>query len=330
MAKDPAFLFYSSDFFTGVSTMSFEDRGKYITILCVMHQKGRLDEESICNLVGSISNNLRSKFAFDENNKWFNVRLEKEINKRTGYSESRRKNGLLGGRGKKKNNLNSDWDDMINFFNNSCVSCGFKFTDNERPTKDHIIPQILGGAEEIFNLQPLCRNCNSSKGAQDRTDYRLKFIKTIPNHYKSIWFAYVNLPENVNIIINENIDQDSIGGKGEKEGLGISEHSTWAQEKEKFFDDGGWIIQFTTSKNISFVQFNVLAKKFISDLDLKEDYKPVKEIKSHFVSWYNKQKINNGTQTGVGKSNDRHRGASILRESINADLASKGSTNSAD
>jgi hypothetical protein len=51
MAKDPAFLFYSQDFIVGVQTMPFEDRGKYITILCQMHQQGRLDEETIRTLV---------------------------------------------------------------------------------------------------------------------------------------------------------------------------------------------------------------------------------------------------------------------------------------
>jgi len=37
--KDPAYLFYSQDFYTGVATMNFEDRGKYISILCLMHQQ---------------------------------------------------------------------------------------------------------------------------------------------------------------------------------------------------------------------------------------------------------------------------------------------------
>lgn len=103
MAKDPAFLFYSQDFFTGVSTMSFEDRGKFITVLCVMHQKGRLTEETIRFLVGSISDNLSVKFRIDEKGLWFNKRLEEEIEKRLKFTESRRENGNLGGRPPKKN-----------------------------------------------------------------------------------------------------------------------------------------------------------------------------------------------------------------------------------
>ena len=67
MAKDPAFLFYSQDFIVGVQTMDFEDRGKYITLLAQMHQQGRMDEKTIRFLVGSVSDNLKNKFAIDKN-----------------------------------------------------------------------------------------------------------------------------------------------------------------------------------------------------------------------------------------------------------------------
>ena len=42
MAKDPAFLFYSNDFLTGTYTMTDEQVGKYIRLLCLQHQKGEL------------------------------------------------------------------------------------------------------------------------------------------------------------------------------------------------------------------------------------------------------------------------------------------------
>lgn len=112
MAKDPAFLFYSQDFYTGVATLNWEDRGKYISILCLMHQQGRMSEETIRFIVGSVSDNLKSKFSIDDQGMWFNARLEDETDKRNKFTESRRNNGLLGGRppdtkpnGKPKNNL---------------------------------------------------------------------------------------------------------------------------------------------------------------------------------------------------------------------------------
>jgi uncharacterized protein YdaU (DUF1376 family) len=85
MAKDPAFLFYSQDFLVGTNTMPFEDRGKYITILAQMHQQGRMDEETISFLVGSISVKLKSKFLIDDKGLWYNERLEEEITKRAAF-----------------------------------------------------------------------------------------------------------------------------------------------------------------------------------------------------------------------------------------------------
>lgn len=102
MARDPAFLFYPSDFLTGVTFLTDEEVGKYIRLLCLIHQHGRLDEESISKAIGLVSVKLRSKFSIDENGLWYNNRLEEEIEKRAKFTESRRNNGLLGGRGKKK------------------------------------------------------------------------------------------------------------------------------------------------------------------------------------------------------------------------------------
>jgi hypothetical protein len=100
--KDPAYLFYSQDFYTGVATMNFEDRGKYISILCLMHQQGRMNEETIRFVVGSISVNLKNKFKVDNTGLWYNERLELEIEKRKNFVQSRIDNGKLGGRPKDK------------------------------------------------------------------------------------------------------------------------------------------------------------------------------------------------------------------------------------
>lgn len=98
MAKDPAFLFYSQDWIVGCQTLSFEERGKYITILSQMHQQGRLSEETIRLLVGSVSVIVKAKFQVDEKGFWYNERLELEVEKRKNFSESRRRNGSKGGR----------------------------------------------------------------------------------------------------------------------------------------------------------------------------------------------------------------------------------------
>lgn len=92
MAKDPAFLFYSTDFLMGVSDLTMEERGKYITLLCLQHQKGPLSEKAIGLAVGSISADLRKKFDVDGDGNLFNQRLLDEATKRKNYADSRRKN----------------------------------------------------------------------------------------------------------------------------------------------------------------------------------------------------------------------------------------------
>lgn len=98
MAKDPAFLFYSQDWIVGCQTLSMEERGQYITLIANMHQQGRMDEETIRLLVGSLSVRLKRKFRIDSKGFYYNERLEEECLKRSKFTESRRNNGLLGGR----------------------------------------------------------------------------------------------------------------------------------------------------------------------------------------------------------------------------------------
>jgi len=95
MAKDPAFLFYSSDFLTGIEFFSYEQTGRYIKLLCLQHQHGRLKEKYLRQICGDDADVLQ-KFARDEAGLYYNERLEIEINKRKEYCDSRRENRLKG------------------------------------------------------------------------------------------------------------------------------------------------------------------------------------------------------------------------------------------
>lgn len=136
--------------------LSFEDRGKYITILALMHQQGRMDEETICLLVGSVSVKLKSKFSIDENGLFYNQRLEYETEKRNNFTESRRNNGLRGGRPKEivkptkkhkvnhkvkhKVNLMEDRDENVNIDVVTKESeFGFNFDFLEKSYEDSLI-----------------------------------------------------------------------------------------------------------------------------------------------------------------------------------------------
>jgi hypothetical protein len=100
--KDPAFLFYSSDFLTGVTDLTMEERGQFITMLCIQHQKGHLSEKTIRLSVGLVSVDVRNKFALDKDGNLFNEVLDKHIENRKNFIESRRNNGIKGGRPKKE------------------------------------------------------------------------------------------------------------------------------------------------------------------------------------------------------------------------------------
>ena len=106
MSKDPAFLFYSSDFLSGVVDLTMEERGQYITLLCLQHQKGRLSEKTIRLSLGNVSVDVLKKFQTDSEGFFFNNRLEEEIEKRIKFTESRRNNGSRGGRPKKEEKPN--------------------------------------------------------------------------------------------------------------------------------------------------------------------------------------------------------------------------------
>lgn len=103
MSKDPAILFYTGDFLNGCTDLTFEERGQYITLLCLQHQKGHLSEKTIRLTVGSVSVDVLSKFERDDDGFFYNQRLEDEINKRRHFLDTRYINGKKGGRPPKPN-----------------------------------------------------------------------------------------------------------------------------------------------------------------------------------------------------------------------------------
>lgn len=109
--KDPAFLFYSSDFLSGTMLMTDEEIGQYIKLLCLQHQKGHLKEKDMLNICKTYNEDIFSKFIKDEEGNYYNERLEYEANKRKAYSESRRNNR------KKKEETKTYEEDMKNICN---------------------------------------------------------------------------------------------------------------------------------------------------------------------------------------------------------------------
>ena len=92
MAKDPAVLFYTSDFLSGTFTMSNEQVGKYIRLLCLQHQKSRLTEKDMLSICLAYDVDIWDKFIIEEGF-FYNIKMRDESQRRAKYTESRRSNG---------------------------------------------------------------------------------------------------------------------------------------------------------------------------------------------------------------------------------------------
>ena len=92
MAKDPAVLFYTSDFLSATQGLTMAEIGQLIKLICVQHQTGHLTKKAIKLSVGTVSRDVLGFFELDENGLYYNKRLDEEISKRAKYSESRRNN----------------------------------------------------------------------------------------------------------------------------------------------------------------------------------------------------------------------------------------------
>lgn len=89
--KDPAVLFYTQDFLTGTMLMDNEQKGKYITLLCLQHQNGRLSEKDMLKICGEFDEDIWSKFQ-KQDGYYYNKRMLTESEKRANFCKSRRNN----------------------------------------------------------------------------------------------------------------------------------------------------------------------------------------------------------------------------------------------
>ena len=90
MSKDPAFLFYSSDFLIGTAFFTNDQIGKYIKLLCYQHQLGHLSEDQVLEICKGKDDMILAKFKKDPVGLYFNERLDAESEKRKAFCESRR------------------------------------------------------------------------------------------------------------------------------------------------------------------------------------------------------------------------------------------------
>ena len=68
---------------------------------------------------------------------------------------------------------NSQWENLKAQYNWTCPCCGAK-EPNVKLAADHIVPLSKGGSDNIENIQPLCKSCNSRKKNIHSTKYEPK------------------------------------------------------------------------------------------------------------------------------------------------------------
>jgi uncharacterized protein YdaU (DUF1376 family) len=110
--KNPAFLFYVGDFNDGTQDFTNEEVGAYLRMLLFQFSQGHLPMDRIKRKLGADFEKLwpiiSTKFMTDSDGNYYNERLQSEIDKRTSFSESRRKN-ISARYNKDKNNTSATY-----------------------------------------------------------------------------------------------------------------------------------------------------------------------------------------------------------------------------
>ena len=130
MSKDPAFLFYSKDFYEGTRTMLPEERACYVDLLIYQHQNGGIIPDDLrrvlmycngCNEATLIAT-LEAKFEKNERG-WHNKKLSEVMEMRSEFSKKQSMNGKVGQFFKKakKNLAGKEFKKLEQVFENETI-----------------------------------------------------------------------------------------------------------------------------------------------------------------------------------------------------------------
>lgn len=97
MSKPPAFQFYADDFLAGTFSMSNEERGLYITLLCRQWTQGHVTPDEVSRLGSTMVqpslNHVLTKFKPDDAGNLKNDRLEAERDKQNAFRAQQSEKG---------------------------------------------------------------------------------------------------------------------------------------------------------------------------------------------------------------------------------------------
>ena len=210
--KSPAFQFYVRDWRSSrrVQVMSFALRGMYLEMLIEQWDKGAAPasaEACALSLGGSTGEWTRAWSALSacftprkRDGLLVNAKLEAVRRSKLQFVKSQQKKALtkwhpeaaapvaakmtrgqrLSAAKKHGSHTSEEWEEMQTIYGR-CLRCGERRENlaGGNCVKDHIVPLYQGGDDSIRNIQPMCRNCNSSKGS-DATDHRIGLSETRP------------------------------------------------------------------------------------------------------------------------------------------------------
>jgi len=147
MAKDPAVLFYTSDFLTGTFTMNYEQRGKYITLLCLQHQQGFLTEDDLKNVLEDTDIKIFSKFEKLSDGLFYNIKLKNESERRKSYTESRRNNRQ--GKTKDKIVISKSYDKLmetVTVTGTDTVTAELELVTGTKAERQDMLAEVITGS----------------------------------------------------------------------------------------------------------------------------------------------------------------------------------------
>lgn len=93
MSKDPAFLFYYQDYAWGTRHMSYEEKGRYMDLLCEQADYGAIEPEHFHAVAGN-KQKIIEKFSTNSKGYFYNKRLREVMEKRKIFCKSRSQNRL--------------------------------------------------------------------------------------------------------------------------------------------------------------------------------------------------------------------------------------------
>lgn len=187
--KSPAVLFYTADFLVGVQGLTMEERGQYITLLCLQHQNGHLSEKDIKLAVGSASDDVMAKFSVDDCGLYYQHRMDEESAKRCNYVLTRQQNGQKGGRPSKAKK-----NHMVNHTETIEKPYGKPYENHMGNENVNNTVAIINTTGNVYNFSKTTTTTKKyvDMGAREREELEIHIVENFSeNGYKSDPYSFI-------------------------------------------------------------------------------------------------------------------------------------------